>query len=527
MHTSVGNQLTSQVGRREWLGLLVLVVPALLVSVDLSVLFLALPAIAQELLPSSTQQLWIVDIYGFMLAGFLVTMGTLGDRIGRRKLLLIGGALFGIASVLAAYSNSPEMLIAARALLGIAGATLAPSTLALISNMFKDPKQRATAIAVWTTSFMGGSVLGPILGGFMLSWFWWGAVFLLAVPAMLLLLVAGPLLLPESRNADAGRLDLFSVGLSLLAVMPFMYGIKETARNGWAPGVAVALVTGAVFGVLFVRRQRHLADPILDLGLFGIRVYRSALVLGLLLGIIQGGSLLLIYLQIQMVEGLSPLRTGLWLVPGVIGLVLSIMVSTGLARRIRPAYLMAAGFVVSAVGFAVLSQVPSIHGLMTIVSGSFLASVGVGPTLALGYGMILGSAPPEKMGSASGLSETGGEFGVAAGIAVLGTVGVAVYRHQISPPAGIAADAATTARESIANAVAVAHQLPPPAADELLTSARQAFTSGLNLVGVLAAALSVALAGLAVLWLRHVPTTAESNAEPDVADDSLQKDRQV
>jgi len=219
-----------------------------------------------------------------------------------------------------------------------------------------------------------------------------------------------------------------------------------------------------------------------------------------------------------MVEGLSPVRTGLWLVPGVIGMVLAIMVSTGLARRIRPAYLMAAGFVVSAVGFAVLSQVPSTHGLMTIVSGSFLASVGVGPTLALGYGMILGSAPPEKMGSASGLSETSGEFGVAAGIAILGTVSVAVYRDQISLPSVMAADAATTARESIANAVAVAERLSAPAADELLISARQAFTSGLNLVGVLAAVLSVALAGLALLWLRHVPTTSESNAKPDVAE---------
>src|SRR4029453_15560504 len=288
--------------------------------------------------------------------------------------------------------------------------------------------------------------------------------------------------------------------------------------SGWAPGPVLALVTGAVFGVLFVRRQRQLADPILDLGLFKIRVYRSALVLGLLLGIIAGGTLLLINLQLQMVEGLSPLRPGLCLVPGVIGMVLAIMVSTGLARRIRPAYLMAAGFAVSAAGYAVLSQVPSTHGLMTIVVGSFLASVGVGPTVALGYGMILGSAPPEKTGAATGLSETSGEFGVAAGIAILGTIGVVVYRHQISVPAGLPTDAASTARDSIANAVAVARQLSGPVADELLTSAHQAFTSGLNVVGVLAAGLSVALAALAVLWLHQVPTTSEPNSESDVAE---------
>ncbi|WP_228386188.1 MFS transporter [Streptomyces katsurahamanus] len=206
MQTSIENEPNAKATRREWLGLMVLVLPALLLSVDLTVLYLALPHLAEDLQPSSSQQLWILDVYGFMLAGLLVTMGTLGDRIGRRKLLLIGGAFFGIASVIAAYSTSPEMLIASRALLGFAGATLAPSTLALITNMFRNPKERATAIAVWTSCFVGGGVIGPVLGGFMLSTFWWGSVLLLAVPVMVLLLVAGPVLLPEYRNPDAGRL---------------------------------------------------------------------------------------------------------------------------------------------------------------------------------------------------------------------------------------------------------------------------------------------------------------------------------
>lgn len=504
MHTSTENGPAVKAGRREWLGLMVLVLPAFLLSVDMSVLYLALPHLAEDLGPGSTQQLWILDIYGFMLAGFLVTMGTLGDRIGRRKLLLIGGALFGVASVIAAYSTSPEMLIAARALLGIAGATLAPSTLALITNMFKDPKQLGAAIAVWTTAFVGGGVFGPVIGGLMLSAFWWGSVLLLAVPVMALLLIAGPLLLPEYRNGEAGRLDLVSVGLSLLTVLPFMYGVKEIA-HGWDPVPAAALVSGVVFGTLFVRRQSRLADPLLDLGLFKIRDYRGALLLGLFVGTVTGGALLLVNLQLQMVEGLSPWQTGLCLAPSALGTLLAISVSTGLAQKVRPAALMAVGLLVAAVGYVVLALTPDTDSTVMAVIGAILINAGLGPTVALGYGMVLGAAPPEKTGSASALSETSGEFGVASGIAILGSIGTAVYTSELTVPAGVPAEAADAAREGIANAVAVVPQLPEPLAGELLTSAREAFTSGLNLVGTLAAVLFVVLAGLAWQWFRHMP----------------------
>ncbi|MGW1777341.1 MFS transporter [Streptomyces sp. NPDC002104] len=504
MHTSTENDPAAKAGRREWLGLLVLVLPAFLLAVDMSVLHLALPHLAKDLQPSSTQQLWILDIYGFMLAGFLVTMGTLGDRIGRRKLLLTGGAFFAVASVLAAYATSPEMLIAARAMLGIAGATLAPSTLALITNMFKNPKQRGAAVAVWTSCFVGGGVFGPIIGGFMLSAFWWGSVLLLAVPVMALLLIAGPMLLPEYRNGEAGRLDLFSVVLSLLTILPFMYGIKEIA-HGMAALPVVALVVGLVFGVLFVRRQGQLADPLLDLGLFKIRDYRSALLLSLLVGTVTGGALLLVNLQLQMVEGLSPWKTGLCLAPSAFAVLVTIGLATGLAQKIRPAYLMAGGLLAAAAGYVVLSQVPSNDSVGLIVLGAILINGGLGPTVSLGYGMVTSAAPPEKTGSASALSETSGEFGVAAGIAILGSIGTAVYRDQISVPAGVAADTAEAAREGIANAVALAPGVSGPEGTELLDSAREAFTSGVNLVGALAAVLFVGLAALAWRWFRHIP----------------------
>src|SRR6266699_3951247 len=221
-------------GRREWIALAVIALPCLLYSMDLSVLYLALPSLTADLKPSSGELLWITDIYGFMLAGFLITMGTLGDRIGRRRLLLIGAAAFGLASVLAAFATSVAMLIAARALLGIAAATLAPSTLSLIRNMFLDTGQRTFAIGVWVTSFSLGGALGPLLGGLLLHFFWRRSVFPLALPVMALLLAVGPRLLPEFRDPDAGRFDLVSAALSLVSVLALVYGIKELAQNGRA-----------------------------------------------------------------------------------------------------------------------------------------------------------------------------------------------------------------------------------------------------------------------------------------------------
>src|SRR5687768_7699207 len=224
-------------GRREWIGLSVIAIACVLYVMDLTVLHLAIPHLSRDLRPSSSQLLWIIDIYGFMVAGSLITMGTLGDRIGRRRLLMIGAAAFGIASIVAAFSTSPEMLIATRALLGLAGATIAPSTLSLIRNMFLNAEQRQTAIAVWITSFSVGAAIGPLLGGLVLEFFWWGAAFLLAVPVMIALLILGPRLLPEYKDPDPGRLDLVSAGLSLVAVLAMIYGLKQFAQDGvgWVP----------------------------------------------------------------------------------------------------------------------------------------------------------------------------------------------------------------------------------------------------------------------------------------------------
>jgi RNA polymerase sigma factor (sigma-70 family) len=503
---------TPRATRRQWLGLAVLALPTLLLSLDISVLYLALPRLSADLGANSVQQLWILDIYSFMLAGFLVTMGTLGDRIGRRRLLLIGAAAFGATSVLAAYATSPVMLIAARALLGISGATLMPSTMALIRNMFPDPKQMAAAIGVWFACFMGGMTLGPLVGGLLLSTFWWGSAFLLGVPFMVLLLVTGPVLLPEYRDTAAGRLDLTSVALSLGAILPVIYGLKEIARTGVRPSPAVAVVAGTVIGVLFVRRQRRLADPLLDLRLFANRSFRSALATMLATGIVMAGVTLMSTLYLQAVRGLSPLHAGLWLVPQNLAMAAGSMVAPALTRRIRPAYVMAVGLVVAAFGLLVQAQAGPTDGITAVVAGLTLAGVGISPAMALTMNLIMGATPAEKAGSAASLSETSGELGVALGVAALGSVATVVYRSHVQIPAGAPDTVDHAARQGITAALTVAQQLPGTLRAGLLDAASTAFTAGLTTVAEFGAVVFIALAVLAAVAFRHVPATGTAGA---------------
>ncbi|MEE2046314.1 MFS transporter, partial [Nocardiopsis tropica] len=260
-------------GPREWAALAVLVLPVILISVDSTVLGFAVPALSEDLRPTAGQLLWIVDVYGFVLAGLLITMGSLGDRIGRRRLLMIGSAAFGAASLIAAFSPTAQTLVLARALLGLAGASLMPSTLSLLRNIFLDARQRLLAIAIWASGFSGGAALGPILGGWLLEHFSWGSVFLINLPVMVLILVLVPLLVRESRNPEAGRLDLLSAVLSMAAMLPAVYGIKKLATEGFGVVPIASLAVGLGLGYLFVRRQRQLRDPLIDVGLFRYRVF--------------------------------------------------------------------------------------------------------------------------------------------------------------------------------------------------------------------------------------------------------------
>ena len=488
--------------RREWIGLAVIALPCLLYSMDLTVLNLAVPKLSEALKPSSAQLLWIVDIYGFLIAGSLITMGTLGDRIGRRRLLLIGAAAFGVASVIAAFSTSAEMLIATRALLGVAGATLAPSTLSLIRSMFLDPQQRTVAIGVWVTSYSVGGAIGPLLGGVLLQYFWWGSVFLIGVPVMLLLLVLGPILLPEFRDPQAGRLDLFSAALSLAAVLLVIYGLKRVAEHGfgWVP--AFTIVTGLAVGAAFLRRQRALAHPLIDLRLFRSRAFSASLAVYLLGTLVAFGAYIYIAQYLQLVLGLPPLQAGLATVPSMAAFVVGSMLVPVIARRVRPWSLMAAGLVLAAVGFGVLAQAGGLH---VIVIGSVIYSLGFSPVVILATDLIVGSAPVERAGAASAISETSSELGGALGIAVLGSIGVAVYRGMMATgiPLGVPPEAAEVARATLGGAVSVAQQLPDPLRAELLGTARDAFAHAFQITAVISAVLAVTMAVIAAILLRQ------------------------
>jgi MFS transporter, DHA2 family, multidrug resistance protein len=514
-------------GRREWIGLAVLALACLLYAMDLTVLHLAVPSLSAELQPSSAQLLWITDIYGFMVAGFLVTMGTLGDRIGRRRLLLLGGAAFGAVSVAAAFSSSPEQLIVARALLGIAGATLAPSTLSLIFSMFTDPAQRSRAIGIWITAFSAGGAIGPVLGGVLLERFWWGSVFLLAVPVMVLLLVLGPRVLPEYKDPDAGRLDLVSAAMSLVAVLAVVFGLKLVAQDGIGPLAVAAVVVGLAVGLAFVRRQRSLADPMIDLQLFRIRAFNAALTTNLLGIFIAVGYFLFVAQYLQLVLGLSPLEAGLWSLPSAAGFIVGSNLAPRVLRGVRPATVIGGGLAMGAIGLAVLTQVGrSTNADLAILAGaSLVVSLGLAPVFTATTELIVGSAPPERAGAASGISETGAELGGALGIALLGSIGVAIYRGRLADtlPAGVPAEAAATARETLGAAVGVAGQLPEAAGAALLEVARDAFTFGLQVSAGLSAAAAIAVAALATVMLRDVPaaTAAEAAAGPAPAEPEL------
>jgi DHA2 family multidrug resistance protein-like MFS transporter len=454
-----------------------------------------------------------------MVAGFLITMGTLGDRIGRRKLLLVGAAAFGLLSLLAAFSTSPEMLIVSRALLGIAGATLAPSTLSLIFNMFKDQRQRSVAIAVWISAFSAGSAIGPVLGGILLENFWWGSVFLLAVPVMAVLLVLGPIVLPEYKDPEAGRLDLLSAGMSLIAVLAVIYGLKQTAQDGLGPVPFASIVVGLVVGFLFVRRQLTLADPVVDLRLFRIPAFSAALTVNFLAIFVAVGYFLFVAQYLQLVLGLSPLEAGLWSVPSALGFIVGSNAAPRLVRRFRAAYVMGAGLGLAAAGLALLTQVAGPDGLAAVILGSVIISLGLAPVLSLTTELIVGSAPPERAGAASGISETGAELGGALGLAILGSVGVAIYRGQVlsALPGGVPAEAVAAARDTLGGALAVAQELPGGLASAVIDVARDAFVQGMQTVATICAVLAVGIAILAVAMLRNVGSGEDREAASDAA----------
>ncbi|MCG3749748.1 MFS transporter [Amycolatopsis sp. Poz14] len=469
----------------QWWALAVLVLPVLLISVDTTVLGFALPYLSEDLAPTGAEQLWIVDVYSFVLAGLLVFMGTLGDRIGRRRLLLIGGAAFGAASVLAAFATSPLMLIVARALLGVGGATLMPSTLSLIRSIFTEDRTRRTAVAIWSAAFSGGMAVGPVVGGWLLEHFWWGSVFLINVPVMVLLLVAGPLLLPEFRDPNPGRFDPWSALLSLGTMLPVVYGVKIAATEGISWSAGAAMVLGLALGAAFVRRQRRLDQPMLDLGLFANRKFAGSVITNLLGVFALVGLLFLLPQYLQLVLGLKPLAAALWMLPATVAGVVGALAAAWLARRVRVPVLVSLGLLLGAAGFLVLTTIGADAGLAAVVVAFVLVGGGVALSETLTNDLVISAAPVNRAGAASAISETGYELGGALGTALLGSLATAVYQS------GLPATAPAAAHDTLGGAVATAHSLPATEGAELLTTAREAFVTALHTSAWVGAAILV------------------------------------
>ncbi|WP_413756381.1 MFS transporter [Streptomyces sp. MMBL 11-3] len=489
-----GAQTQRRPGR--WLALSVLVLAVLLVAVDATVLGLATPYISEDLKPSGTQLLWIGDVYSFVIAGLLVSMGSLGDRVGRKKLLLLGSVAFGLVSVLNAYATTPELMIVARALLGVAGATLMPATLALIRNLFHDPRERSLAIGIWGATASAGTAVGPVVGGFLLEHFWWGSVFLINLPVMAVLVLVGVKLLPESRNPEPGPWDLTSVALSLVGMVAVVYAVKEAASHG--PGLtagAVALLgAAALYG--FVRRQLTLPVPLLNMRLFRDRGFSGAVLADLLTILGLAGVVFFLSQYLQLVQGRGPLEAGLAELPAAVGAVSAGLVAGTLARRFSVRAVVSGGLAAIGLGLGALTLLDRTTGYPLLGAALLVVGVGAGFSFTVTADVILSGVPKEQAGAASAVSETAYELGAALGIALLGSVVTGVYAG-FTAPAGTPPDIADAAHDSLGGAVEASSALPDPG--PLLDAARTAFVDGVALAAGLGAA--VLLAASAAAWV--------------------------
>ncbi|GAB2887444.1 MFS transporter [Nocardioides pacificus] len=504
---------TTQPGAgRRWAVLAVLMLPVLLVSVDNTVLSFAVPAITRALGPSSTQVLWIIDIYPLVLAALLIPMGSLGDRIGRRRLLLLGAVGFAATSAAAAFAPTAGALVAARALLGVFGAMLMPATLALLRNVFTDPGERRLAVAIWATGFSGGAALGPILGGWLLQHFWWGSIFLLAVVMLVPLLIAAPLLVPESRDPRPGPVDPVSIVLIVAAMLPVVYAIKHAATSGSWLGPTLLVMAGIAAGAIFVRRQLARATPMLDVRLFANPVFSGALLVNMFSLFAFVGFLYFLAQHLQLVAGMGPVEAGVWLLPGLALTVVAGLAVVPLARRFSPRSIAVAGLASSSAAYAVVAAAGHTGSAVVLMVAFCLLGIGVGLAETVANDLALSAVPATKSGAASAISETAYEIGAVLGTAVLGSILNVAYSRGVDVPAGLSAAQAEEARATLGGATEVAGDLPAAAGDALLRSAAHAFDSGVTATAAIALAVTVATAVVAHRALRVRTATAAGGA---------------
>ncbi|MDT0189559.1 MFS transporter [Rothia terrae] len=502
-------QATSSNKKKRWVALAILMLPVLLVSIDNTVLSFAVPSIARALEPTGVQQLWIIDAYSLVLAGLLVPMGSLADRIGRKRLLIIGSTGFAAISALAAFAPTAEWLIIARAGLGFFGAMLMPSTLSLIRNIFTDSNERRMALAIWAAGFGSGAALGPVIGGFLLEHFAWGAVFMMAVPVLIPFLILAPLLVPESKDPQPGPIDPLSIGLVMVAMTAITYTIKHIAKVGFDTTLVAAVLIGLVAGWLFTRRQLRQANPMLDMRLFTNKVFTGAISANLLAMMSMVGFIYFVSQHLQLVAGLNPLDAGLFLVPGTLVAMVSGLLFVRLVPRFHPAKVIAFGMFLNAAAFGLIFALGGESNLVLMLA-FIVMGLGVGASETLANDVMLSSVPPQKAGAASAISETSYELGAVLGTAILGGILTAVYSKSIDLPAGLSEQQQNTASETLGGATQVASDAGGTLGAQLLEAAQHAFDAGV----VWTAGISVLLLVFAGFMVLRMIAGVDPNAEP-------------
>ena len=509
-----GSAAMSRGGVNRWGVLAVLCSSLLLVAIDATVLHVAVPAVSEDLRPGSVQLLWIVDAYPLACASLLILFGTLGDRIGRRRVLLFGYGLFALASALAAYAPSPEVLIAARALLGVGGAMIMPATLSILRQVFTERRERALAIGIWSAVAAVGAAVGPLVGGLLLEHFWWGAVFLVNIPLMAVSLPLGRWLLPESTGGGEGPWDLFGALLAVAGLCGVILGVKRAGGGDpFAPGTALPLLLGTGLIVLFVRRQRRLPRPLIDFRTVTRPAFGTAVGCIVLTVLALVGLALIAAQYLQLVLGLSPLETGLRLLPLSLAAIAAGLVGSRMLHRLGPRVMVALGFVLT--GFAVLwlAGVGEEDRPGILIGGFVLLGFGLETTLFGCYESMLHEAPAEQSGGAAAIGETAYQLGAGIGIALLGSVMNAAYAPGVREARGVPGSARSDASHSLGEAYEVSAQLDGPAAAALRNAAREAFVRGLH-VTLLVSAVLLFLGALAALRLpRGVGGAAEGGPE--------------
>ncbi|MFZ3474225.1 MFS transporter [Streptomyces sp. 4.24] len=482
--------------RRAWLGFTLVLSLVGLVAMDNSVLYLAMPSINGAISPSAGQALWIVDIYGFVVASLLIAFGSLGDRHGRLKFLLGGAMLFGIGSAGAMLAGSPELLIASRGLMGLGGATLLPSGLAIVSNLFPDPKQRARAIGIFAATFAAGFAVGPVAGGLLLDRFWWGSVFLINLPVVVVFLTFAPKLLKDVREARPGRVDALSVAQSAAGILLAVYSVKALAAEGFSAGQSAAGIVGVAILVWFVRRQFTLEEPLLDLKLFRDRVFTVAVLTGLLSLVAWAAAGYLSGVYLQSVLGFSVLTAAFLALPGAAVLTAACIGTAGVVERIgKRAALIASHFFIGT-GLLLLLFTGTAGGAALYIASTVIAGVGYGLSFSLVAETAVAAVPPERAGSAGAIAEMSNELGGALGISLLGSLAAFLFRFLGPGTAG-------TLDTTLAT---------PGLSGETAAQAKDAFVTGLHAAIGVAAALTFALGFLALRWLPR----EERNGEPEL-----------